>query len=107
MLRAVATFDVFDAATGGKSNLLGRIYLDMHPREGKDKWFSSSPIVPGIRGKQLPEGMLVCNFSGGAESGDISRVLGARSKRRPWQGHEKRAKHADFPKSGWPLARLS
>ncbi len=38
----------------------------MHPREGKDKWFSSSPILPGIRGRQLPEGMLVCNFSGGA-----------------------------------------
>jgi thimet oligopeptidase len=37
----------------------------MHPREGKDKWFSSSPVIPGIIGRQLPEGMLVCNFSGG------------------------------------------
>ena len=37
----------------------------MHPRTGKDKWFSSSPVVPGIRGRQVPEGMLVCNFSGG------------------------------------------
>jgi len=35
----------------------------MHPRDGKDKWFSSSPVIPGIRGRQLPEGMLVCNFS--------------------------------------------
>ena len=37
----------------------------MHPREGKDKWFSSGPVVPGIRGRQMPEGMLICNFSGG------------------------------------------
>jgi thimet oligopeptidase len=63
---SVNTFDVYDAASTGQGKLLGRIYLDMHPRTGKDKWFSSSPIVPGIRGRQLPEGMLVCNFSGGA-----------------------------------------
>jgi thimet oligopeptidase len=66
---SVDTFDVFDAAEGSKGKLLGRIYLDMHPREGKDKWFSSAPILPGIRGRQLPEGMLVCNFSGG-KAGD-------------------------------------
>ena len=66
---SVDTFDVFDAAPGNEGKLLGRIYLDMHPREGKDKWFSSSPVLPGIRGKQLPEGMLVCNFSGG-KAGD-------------------------------------
>jgi thimet oligopeptidase len=63
--RSVDTFDVFDAAEGAQGKLLGRIYLDMHPREGKDKWFSSAPVIPGIRGRQLPEGMLVCNFSGG------------------------------------------
>jgi thimet oligopeptidase len=54
---------VFDVIDGGHK--VGRIYLDMHPREGKDKWFSSAPVVPGIRGKQIPEGMLICNFSGG------------------------------------------
>jgi thimet oligopeptidase len=63
--KSVDTFDVFDAATGHEGKRLGRIYLDMHPREGKDKWFSSSPVTPGIAGRQLPEGMLVCNFSGG------------------------------------------
>jgi thimet oligopeptidase len=63
--KSVDTYDVFDAAPGNEGKLLGRIYLDMHPREGKDKWFSSSPIVAGIHGRQLPEGMLVCNFSGG------------------------------------------
>ncbi|MTW12583.1 peptidase M3 [Pseudoduganella eburnea] len=57
---------VFDVMDGGKR--VGRIYLDMHPREGKDKWFSASPVVPGIRGKQVPEGRLTCNFSGGIPS---------------------------------------
>jgi len=62
---SVDTFDVYDAAPGSSSSLLGRIYLDMHPRDGKDKWFSSSPVLPGIHGRQLPEGLLKCNFSGG------------------------------------------
>lgn len=62
---SVDTFDVYDQAPGDQGRRLGRIYLDMHPRAGKDKWFSSSPVIPGIRGRQLPEGMLVCNFSGG------------------------------------------
>jgi thimet oligopeptidase len=63
--KSVQVFDVYDAAGAGNHKLLGRIYLDMHPREGKDKWFSSGPILPGIKGRQVPEGMLVCNFSGG------------------------------------------
>ncbi len=57
---SVSTFDVFD---GDKQ--LGRIYLDMHPRPGKDQWFSSNQLLDGIKGKQLPEAALVCNFSGG------------------------------------------
>ena len=43
-----------------------RIYLDMHPRDGKDKWFSTQPLTPARAGAQLPEGALVCNFPGGA-----------------------------------------
>ena len=61
---SVSTYDVYDSAGSGHRKL-GRIYLDMHPREGKDKWFSSAPIIPGIRGRQLPEGALICNFPGG------------------------------------------
>jgi thimet oligopeptidase len=61
---SVSTFDVFD---GGKH--VGRVYLDMHPREGKDKWFSSAPVVQGIKGHQLAEGVLICNFPGG-KAGD-------------------------------------
>lgn len=57
----VSVFDVFD---GGQ--LAGRFYLDMHPREGKDKWFSAAPIVTGVRGGAKPEAALICNFPGGS-----------------------------------------
>jgi thimet oligopeptidase len=57
---SVSTFDVFDG-----ERQLGRIYLDMHPRPGKDQWFSSDAILDGKRGQQLPEVTLICNFSGG------------------------------------------
>jgi thimet oligopeptidase len=53
----VLTFDVIRA--GEK---LGRIYLDMHPREGKYKHAAQFPLKDGVRGTQLPEGVLVCNF---------------------------------------------
>ena len=53
----VLTFDVIRA--GEK---LGRIYLDMHPREGKYKHAAQFPLKDGVRGSQLPEGVLVCNF---------------------------------------------
>ena len=61
---AVSVFEVFD---GGR--LVGRFYLDMHPREGKDKWFSAAPVVTGVRGRALPEAALICNFPGGDEKG--------------------------------------
>jgi thimet oligopeptidase len=57
---SVTVYDVYD---GGK--LAGRFYLDMHPRDGKDKWFSAAPIVTGVRGRYLPEAALICNFPGG------------------------------------------
>jgi len=57
---SVTSYDVYD-----RDVRLGRIYLDMHPRAGKDKWFSTQPLILGVRGRQLPEGTLVCNFPGG------------------------------------------
>jgi len=41
---------------------IGRFYLDMHPRPGKYSHAEMVPILDGIRGKQLPEAILVCNF---------------------------------------------
>jgi thimet oligopeptidase len=57
---SVTVYDVYDG-----QHRLGRIYLDMHPRPGKDKWFSTQPLTPGIGGRELPEATLVCNFPGG------------------------------------------
>ena len=57
---AVSAFDVIE-----NGELVGRFYLDMHPREGKDKWFSAAPIVTGVRGRYLPEAALICNFPKG------------------------------------------
>ena len=45
-----------------RATKLGRIYLDMHPREGKYKHAAQFPLKDGVRGVQLPEGVLVCNF---------------------------------------------
>jgi Zn-dependent oligopeptidase len=50
----------FDVTIDGAS--AGRISLDMHPREGKNKWFFSQPLVLGVRDKQLQHGVLCCNF---------------------------------------------
>lgn len=58
----VKAFDVFEAASNSTA-LIGRIYLDMHPREGKSKWFSECSLVGGVLGKQVPEASLVCNFT--------------------------------------------
>jgi thimet oligopeptidase len=61
--KSVSVFDVFDA-----DQHVGRFYLDMHPRDGKDKWFSAAPIVTGVRGRALPEAALICNFPAGDEN---------------------------------------
>ena len=53
----VETWDVID---NGKA--IGRMYLDMHPRKGKYSHAEMAPVLDGIRGKQLPEAALVCNF---------------------------------------------
>ena len=55
---AVETWDVLD---GGK--MIGRFYLDLHPRPGKYSHAEMAPVLDGIRGKQLPEAILVCNFA--------------------------------------------
>jgi thimet oligopeptidase len=54
----VASYDVVRGA-----ERLGRIHLDLHPRKGKYGHAAQFGLTPGIRGRQLAEGVLVCNFS--------------------------------------------
>ncbi len=52
--------EAFDVVEGDRT--LGRIFLDMHPREGKYRHFAQFTRVNGQAGRRLPEGVLVCNF---------------------------------------------
>ena len=54
----VATYDVL---RGGER--IGRIRLDLHPRKGKYGHAAQFDLAPGIKDRQLAEGVLVCNFS--------------------------------------------
>jgi thimet oligopeptidase len=60
----VSVFDVLDL---DGETAVGRFYLDMHPREGKDKWFSATSVVTGVRGRYMPEAALICNFPAAAD----------------------------------------
>ena len=56
----VTSYDVHLAGTR-----IGRIHLDLHPRDRKYNHAAQFDLVPGVRERQLPEGVLVCNFSRG------------------------------------------
>ena len=55
---SVETWDAFD-----HGKMIGRFYLDMQPRPGKFSHAEMTAVLDGIRGKQLPEALLVCNFA--------------------------------------------
>lgn len=59
---SVECWEIFD-----HDSLLGRCYLDMHPRENKYSHAAQFNIRSGVLGKQIPEAVLVCNFPGGIE----------------------------------------
>jgi thimet oligopeptidase len=52
--------EAFDVLEG--SRLLGRIYLDMYPRDNKYKHYAQFTLTNGKADRVLPEGVLVCNF---------------------------------------------
>ncbi len=89
----VTAYDVFDAdPSGAGEGPFGRIYLDLHPRQGKYKHAAQFTLTDGVLGKQLPEGVLVCNFSRGLMEHDhvvtlfhefghlVHHVLGGRAQ---------------------------
>ena len=66
---SVTVYDVMDGLDGSGKKL-GRFYLDMHPRAGKNKWFNAGTMVVGVGDRQLPEARLNGNFAGGADPND-------------------------------------
>ncbi|WP_182525056.1 M3 family metallopeptidase [Nocardioides dongkuii] len=58
----VTAYDVWEADGAAP---FARIYLDLHPREGKYKHAAQFTLAEGVAGRQLPEGVLVCNFARG------------------------------------------
>jgi len=55
----VEVYNVYDG-----QKLLGRIYLDMHPRPNKYNHAAQFDITTGVEGVQIPEAALVCNLPG-------------------------------------------
>lgn len=64
--KSVTAYEVWDG-----DKVIGRFYLDMHPREGKYNHAAEFPIINGITGVQLPVVALVCNFPGGDGNSDL------------------------------------
>ena len=56
------TVDAYEVWDGGK--MIGRFFLDLHPRPGKFNHAAQFLIRQGCAGYQLPEAVLVCNFPG-------------------------------------------
>ena len=52
--------EAFDVLEGNRP--LGRVYLDMYPRENKYTHYAQFTLTNGKAGHTLPEGVLVCNF---------------------------------------------
>jgi thimet oligopeptidase len=49
--------EAYDVVEGERA--LGRVYLDMHPRDGKYKHYAQFTLASGQEGVRLPEGVLV------------------------------------------------
>jgi thimet oligopeptidase len=59
--------EAYEVVQDGK--VIGRFYLDMHPRPNKYNHAAEFPIRTGVADRQIPEAALVCNLPGG-EPGD-------------------------------------
>jgi Zn-dependent oligopeptidase len=55
--------ETYELVENGK--VIGRFYLDMHPRKDKYNHAAEFPIRTGVAGRQIPEASLICNLPGG------------------------------------------
>jgi thimet oligopeptidase len=55
--------EAYEMLEGGR--VIGRFYMDNHPREGKYTHANVIPIRTGLTDRALPVGILVCNFPAG------------------------------------------
>jgi thimet oligopeptidase len=55
--------DVYDVVENDE--LVGRIFLDMHPREGKFSHMACFAVASGFTDRNVPESALLCNFPRG------------------------------------------
>jgi thimet oligopeptidase len=62
-----SSVEAYEMLEGGR--LVGRFYLDMHPRPNKYNHAAQFGIRTGVEGRQIPEAALVCNLPGG-DAGD-------------------------------------
>ena len=62
--KSVEAYEMLD-----NGRVIGRFYLDMHPRKDKYNHAAEFPIRSGVTGRQIPEASLICNLPGG-EPGD-------------------------------------
>jgi len=68
--KRIANADVWDPSVEAYEvwegdKMIGRFYLDLHPRPGKYNHAANFGIRNGVEGIQIPEAALVCNFAGG------------------------------------------
>lgn len=59
--------------------LIGRFYMDMHPRAGKYQHAAAFVTQLGIADIQVPISTLVCNFSGGSDPNELMEYAEVRT----------------------------
>ncbi|MGB5542760.1 MAG: M3 family metallopeptidase [Gammaproteobacteria bacterium] len=66
---SVETYELFD-----DGELVGRFYLDMHPRPDKFKHAAMFQVETGYPGGPVPRAALITNFPGGEEKGYLEQT---------------------------------
>lgn len=64
----VETYEVLEARGPRKDALIGRIYLDSHPRPGKYNHANMINLRQGVAGRAIPVGALVMNMPAGGHA---------------------------------------